>query len=56
MSRVSDKLLECQEYLDTGLTDQQIADKVGVPVSWVEDARQQAFYDEHVAPFECENW
>lgn len=56
MSRISDVLIEVQDNLDSGLTDQQIADKVGCPVSWVKDARDQAFHDDHVAPFECENW
>jgi hypothetical protein len=56
MSRISDMIIDIQENLDENLTDKQIAEKVGCPVSWVEDERQRQFIEDHVAPFECENW
>lgn len=56
MSKVSDVLLDIEEHLSTDLSDEQIATKVGCPVKWVKDHREQVFFNEHVAPFECENW
>ena len=41
MSRISDMLIEISEYLDTGRSDEQIADIVGCPVSWVTQEREE---------------
>ena len=56
MSRISDVLIDIQEHLDDNLTDQQVADMVGCPVSWVADERQRQFMEDHVEPFIDENW
>lgn len=52
MSRISDVLIDIEEHFDENLTDEQIAEKVGCPVSWVKDARSQAFYEDNFAPEE----
>ena len=49
MSRISDVLIEISEYLDSDLSDEQIAEQIGCPVSWVtqereENEREQAYF------------
>lgn len=56
MGRVSDVMIDIAEHLDPEKTDKEIAEAVGCPESWVRDAREQQFYEDHVAPFEDENW
>ena len=41
MSKVSDILIEISEYLDTDLSDEQIAEQLGCPVSWVAQERKE---------------
>ncbi len=49
MSRISDVLIEINEYFDTDLSDEQIAEQIGCPVNWVtqerkEYEREQAYF------------
>jgi len=41
MSRISDVLIEISEYLDSDLSDEQIAEQIGCPVSWVTQEREE---------------
>ena len=41
MSRVSDILIDIQDHLDTGRSDEDIAKIVGCPVSWVTQEREE---------------
>ena len=46
MSKVSDILIEISEYLDTDLSDEQIAEQLGCPVSWViQERKEQSCYE-----------
>lgn len=41
MSRISDVLIEISEYLDSDLSDEQIAEQIGCPISWVTQERKE---------------
>lgn len=46
MSKVSDILIEISEYLDTDLSDEQIAEQLGCPASWVtQERKEQSRYE-----------
>ena len=46
MSKVSDILIEISEYLDSDLSDKQIAEQLGCPESWViQERKEQSRYE-----------
>jgi hypothetical protein len=54
MSRISDVLIDIRENLDENVTDEQIAEKIGCPVSWVTQEREEM--DREEAGFYYEPW
>ena len=46
MSRISDVLIEINEYLDSDLSDKEIAEQVGCPERWVAQEREENLREE----------
>lgn len=46
MSRISDVLIEINEYLDSDLSDKEIAEQVGCPERWVTQERKENLREE----------
>ena len=46
MSRISDVLIEINEYLDSDLSDEEIAEQVGCPQLWVTQEREENLREE----------
>ena len=46
MSRISDVLIEINEYLDSDLSEEEIAEQVGCPQRWVTQEREENLREE----------
>ena len=56
MSRISDKLIEIEDYIMSGMDDVEIAKLCQVPLSWVEQSRQEMDNHYDMMAYACNSY